>query len=155
MINLPPTNPGPNRITFEEMAELMSWAAAAANAYRYGTWIVEEQADPATGQMERIGRLPDGNDFFSVSLDRHDRPPARRKWRRHLQFWKMNGEWIRLAVRSTGGPHHYRSLRVALECTFDTIGRGLRPARPDEPVDGYNSFDEGYAPCEWEPRKRR
>ncbi len=138
VIILPPPGPNPNHITLEETAELMSCHAAIAKLH----CAVAEQADPANGQLDRIGRTPDGHDYFVVVHTPPGEERAIPPLYRRTVFEKIGGEWFvwhrpTSPAYDRGWGWRHETLREALEIHYGTVAKGWRPARPDDPPGGY------------------
>jgi hypothetical protein len=139
VVKLPSSDPDTMHATFDEVAELYSWASASEAK----GWFVEAEADPAAGQLERVGRMPNGSDFVSIAIDHRISNPGMLNARRHpphIRLEKREGKWgqrVRAGRRWKAGDE-YDTLRGALECICATVQLGLRPAKPEDPPEGYS-----------------
>jgi hypothetical protein len=122
-----PTTPfaeDPNRFSFADMLELRNWAAAAAAR----GWTCEAQADPRRGQHKRVGKLPGGREFVTISA-------TGTRSHRYARIERCDGLWIVRPVW-TRRVTAFLTLRRALEHLCGTIAFGLRPAPPRETPGG-------------------
>jgi hypothetical protein len=110
-----PSAADPNRFSLADLLELRDWAAAAVAK----GWAYEAQADPRRGQHKRVGKLPGGREFVTISA-------TGTRSHRFVRIERCDGLWIVRPVW-TRRVTAFLTLRRALEDLCGTIAFGLRP----------------------------
>ena len=116
-----PTTPSAkdrNRFSFADMLELRDWAAAAVAK----GWACEAQADPRRGQLKRVGSLPGGREFVTISV-------TGARSRRHVRIERCDGLWIVRPVWTRRATVFLRFCQVSGPLGASTLGLWRPPFR--------------------------